>query len=102
MFTTKKWIKLLENSKVDLYIGLPLYKCGKVDEYAAENDDDIKNEFVDNDDIISRQITYISKLDEIKGYYIFSYSQLDSELTQNEVSKISAMQNSNLIVQPFL
>lgn len=102
MFTTKKWIKLLENSKVDLYIGLPLYKCGKVDEYAAENDEDIKNEFVDNDDIISRQITYISKLDEIKGYYIFSYSQLDSELTQNEVSKISAMQNSNLTVQPFL
>lgn len=103
MSTTKKWLKLLENSNVDLYIGLPLYKCGKVDENSAQDDDSVKNEFVDNDDIISRQITYISKLDRIKGYYVFSYSQLNSELTKNEVSRISSMQNSNLILrQPFL
>lgn len=103
MFTVKKWLKLVENSNVDLYIGLPLYKCGKIDDYASENDEDIKNEFINNNDIISRQITYISKLDKIKGYYVFSYSQLDSETTKEEVSRISSMQNSSLpLRQPFL
>lgn len=86
MFTTKKWVALMRDSKVDLYVGLPLYKCSKVDEYAASEDESIKNEFVDNHDIISRQIIYLSKLDKIKGYYIFSYSYLDDDEIKDEVS----------------
>ena len=88
MFTTKKWVTLLRNSKVDLYVGLPLYKCSKVDEYAASEDESIKNEFVDNHDIISRQIIYLSKLDKVKGYYIFSYSYLEDEEIKDEVSSM--------------
>ena len=76
----------MRDSKVDLYVGLPLYKCSKVDEYAASEDESIKNEFVDNHDIISRQIIYLSKLDKIKGYYIFSYSYLDDDEIKDEVS----------------
>lgn len=86
MFTTKKWVALMRDSKVDLYVGLPLYKCSKVDEYAASEDESIKNEFVDNHDIISRQIIYLSKLYKIKGYYIFSYSYLDDDEIKDEVS----------------
>lgn len=86
MFTTKIWVALMRDSKVDLYVGLPLYKCSKVDEYAASEDESIKNEFVDNHDIISRQIIYLSKLDKIKGYYIFSYSYLDDDEIKDEVS----------------
>ncbi len=104
MITVKKWRDLLRDSDVELYVGLPLYKCNKIDDYAASEDEEIKNEFVDNDDIISRQITYLTKIEKIKGYYIFSYSYLIDEELQDEVSlMLEAMQSSNpLLRQPFL
>lgn len=95
MFTVKKWVKLCENTDVDLYIGLPLYKANTKDKYAAENDKNIINEFKNNNDIISRQITYISKIDKIKGYYIFSFSQLTSENAKEEVSNMLKVMQSN-------
>lgn len=95
MFTVKKWVKLCENTDVDLYIGLPLYKANTKDKYAAENDKSIINEFKNNNDIISRQITYISKIDKIKGYYIFSFSQLTSENAKEEVSNMLKVMQSN-------
>ena len=95
MFTVKKWVKLCENTDVDLYIGLPLYKANTKDKYAAENDKSIINEFKINNDIISRQITYISKIDKIKGYYIFSFSQLTSENAKEEVSNMLKVMQSN-------
>lgn len=95
MFTVKKWVKLCENTNVDLYIGLPLYKANTKDEYAAENDSSIINEFKNNNDIIARQITYILKIDKIKGYYIFSYSQLSSENAKDEVSNMYEVMQSN-------
>lgn len=95
MFTVKKWVKLCENTDVDLYIGLPLYKANIKDKYAAENDKNIINEFKNNNDIIARQITYISKIDKIKGYYIFSFSQLTSENAKEEVSNMLKVMQSN-------
>lgn len=95
MFTVKKWVKLCENTDVDLYIGLPLYKANTKDKYAAENDKSIINEFKNNNDIIARQITYISKIDKIKGYYIFSFSQLTSENAKEEVSNMLKVMQSN-------
>ena len=95
MFTVKKWAKLCENTDVDLYIGLPLYKANTKDKYAAENDKSIINEFRNNNDIIARQITYISKIDKIKGYYIFSFSQLTSENAKEEVSNMLKVMQSN-------
>ena len=95
MFTVKKWVKLCENTDVDLYIGLPLYKANTKDKYAAENHKSIINEFRNNNDIIARQITYISKIDKIKGYYIFSFSQLTSENAKEEVSNMLKVMQSN-------
>ena len=95
MFTVKKWAKLCENTDIDLYIGLPLYKANTKDKYAAENDKSIINEFRNNNDIIARQITYISKIDKIKGYYIFSFSQLTSENAKEEVSNMLKVMKSN-------
>ena len=90
MFTTKKWISVTQK---DLYIGLPLYKAGKTDKFAAQYDTSIKNEFKNNSNIIARQITYLSKLDEIGGFYIFSYSSLFEKSCQEEVENmIKAMQ----------
>lgn len=85
MFTVKKWVGM---TKCDLYVGLPLYKAGRADKYAAQNDKSIINEFKNHDNIIARQITYLSKLDEVKGFYIFSYSSLSDEKCQKEVENI--------------
>lgn len=93
MLTTKKWVHI---SNCNLYIGLPLYKANKKDKYSAENDKAIINEFVDNSNIIARQITFISKIDEIDGFYVFSYSSLSDENCKAEVENmLEAMQNSN-------
>lgn len=94
MFTVKKWVSVCENTK--LYVGLPLYKCGKADTYASEDDKSIINEFKNNRNIISRQITYLSKIDEIQGFYLFSYNNLVDKNNSAEIEAIKkVMQNSN-------
>ena len=83
-------------SKCDLYVGLPLYKCGKKDKYASENKADAINEFKNNNNRIARQIKYLLKCDGVKGIYIFSYSSLKDKAIQNEVENmIKALQSSN-------
>ena len=85
MFTVKKWIEFTKN---DLYIGLPLYKCGKEDEYAAVNDEEAINEFKTHKNIIARQINYLAKIDDIKGIYVFSYSSLYDEKNREELENM--------------
>lgn len=87
MKTVKDWISF---AKCDLYVALPLYKTGQEDEFAG--DSGIK-EFVENNNIIARQVTYLSKLDEVEGFYIFSYSFLKDNDECNNL--YSAMQNSS-------
>lgn len=87
MKTVKEWIR---TAQCDLYVALPMYKTGLEDEYAGESG---INEFAENNNIISRQVIYLSKLDEISGFYIFSYSSLkDDDETKN---LYSAMQNDS-------
>ena len=98
MQTVKKWKKLCENTGTTLYIGLPLYKSGQLDDYASTEDDEAKNEFVNNSNIIARQIRYIEKIERIKGYFVFSYSYLEKQECEEEVSQMyEAMQDSNLL-----
>lgn len=85
MQTTKKWAKM---SQKPLYIGLPLYKSGTKDKYASEDNKNAINEFCDNDNTISRQITYISKIKEISGFYIFSYGSLKDKKCKKEVENL--------------
>ena len=93
MATTKKWSRL---AKCRLYVGLPLYKSNKTDKYAAEEDEAIINEFVENHNIIARQITYLSKIPEVQGYYVFSYSSLYEENCREETENmLSVMQSSS-------
>ena len=88
MKTAKSWAQMAE---CDLYVALPLYKQGAEDEFAGELGAD---EFVNNNNIVSRQFTYLTKLDKVRGVYIFSYSSLgDNDETNN---LYSAMQNSSV------
>lgn len=78
MSTAKEWIQMTECT---LYVALPMYKAGKEDEFAGERG---KKEFEENNNIVGRQVTYLSKLDKVKGFYIFSYSSLkDNDETKN-------------------
>lgn len=93
MRTVKKWSAA---AQCPLYVGLPLYKCGKEDAYASKTNDDAINEFVINHNMIARQITYLSKLDNVKGFYLFSYGSLHSERCAEEVSNLlQAFPDSN-------
>ncbi len=83
MSTTKEWIQMTDCT---LYVALPMYKVGKEDEFAGERG---RNEFKENNNILARQVTYLSKLDKVKGFYIFSYSSLkDNDETKNLYSAI--------------
>ncbi len=91
MFTVKKWCGL---SKCKLYIGLPLYKSGKADEYASANDKESINEFKNYHNIISRQINYVRGIDDVDGYYIFSYSYIfenNDKAVKEEVSNMKKL-----------
>lgn len=87
MKTVKRWDSI---ANVDLFVALPMYKAGVEDEFAGDLG---KKEFIKNNNIIARQVIYLSKLDNVKGFYIFSYSSLkDNDETKN---LYSAMQNSS-------
>lgn len=88
MKTAKSWAQMAE---CDLYVALPLYKQGAEDEFAGELG--IK-EFVNNNNIVSRQFTYLTKLDNVSGVYVFSYSSLGENDETNNL--YSAMQNSSV------
>ena len=77
--TVLRWKELLAEKKVKLYCGLALYKVGKTDEYASkdtENADSAYYEWVRNENIIARQITFL-KQQGIPGYALFSYGNLE-------------------------
>lgn len=89
--TVKQWCEITKSCK--LYIGLPLYKAGSEDEFASSSKDYAKNEFIDNSDIISRQISYIYQLDEISGFNIYSYSYLVDEENQSVIDEVENIKN---------
>lgn len=84
--TVKEWCEITK--KCDLYIGLPLYKAGSEDKFASSNKDYAKNEFIENNDIISRQISFIYQLEEINGFNIYSYSFLADEENQSVIDEV--------------
>ncbi len=70
--TVSRWRKLVTNEDVKLVIGLASYKCGAEDLYAGKG----KNEWVENDDILARQLEILRKKN-CHGFSVFSYNCLD-------------------------
>ena len=89
--TVDEWISLTENKDVKLVIGLAFYKCGKADPNAGSG----KNEWLDNDDIISRQIRLILQKNTICGVAFFSYSHIFGKniekVAKKELQNIKSM-----------
>lgn len=69
--TLKEWSSLNEKSK-DFYVALSLYKSGKVDNFAGGGE----NEWLEESDIIKKQIIAARNEDNYKGFYLFRYEYL--------------------------
>lgn len=72
--TVNDWCNMTENKEI--YIGLPMYKCGKKDEYASKNNSNSVFEFKKNTDILAEQAEYVDNISKINGIYVFSYSSV--------------------------
>lgn len=66
------WINLERNNEVKLICGLASYKNNKVDDYAGDG----KNEWVEQHNIIERQIDWLKNNQLWSGYSLFSYNYL--------------------------
>ena len=64
----EEWNNLIKN-KVELVPALALYKAGEVDNYAKDG----KNEWIEHNDIIKRQIEYSRNMSKYKGYSLYRY-----------------------------
>lgn len=71
--TAKEWNRLVSGSGVKLVIGLAGYKIGAADSYAGDSG---KNEWMNNSDIISRQMITAAALDNYGGTAIFRYASI--------------------------
>lgn len=74
--TAEAWAALIKESEaVDLYCGIAAYKAGTADENAGTG----KNEWLENSDILARQLADIKSMPEYAGFSLFSYSYIFSD-----------------------
>ena len=71
--TIALWSSMTSSGNVKLVIGLAGYKIGAADAYAGTNG---KNEWINNSDILSRQMKAAKKLGNYGGVAIFRYSSI--------------------------
>lgn len=72
---TKEWENLIENKDIELYIALAFYKVGMEDKYAKSG----FNEWIDNDNIIMREILLSRNLKNYQGFSLFRYENIFNE-----------------------
>lgn len=70
---TDKWVALMENSPVKLYIGLQLYRMGSNE----PGQSDVKE--LQKASLITKELSYLKKESKIEGYCLFSYQYLDCQ-----------------------
>ncbi|MEG2051085.1 MAG: family 10 glycosylhydrolase [Oscillospiraceae bacterium] len=83
----KQWSELMKNSRVKICYGLAVYKCGQIDQYAGAG----INEWKTNNDIISRQVGCLKKLERYDGIILYSYQYIFSENVKNEMKLLKNM-----------
>lgn len=83
-----EWSGMVTNRNVKLVIGLAAYKIGAADNYAGQSG---KNEWLNNSDIIARQIASAKKLPNYGGVALYRYESLFAPS-----SEVSAQVNKEL------
>lgn len=92
--TIDEWEKLVEDSDVKLRVALAFYKNGTYDEWAKSG----SNEWIENNDIIMREIVLSRNLNKYDGFSLFRYDYLFShekytDVTLNEIENIKKVLN---------
>lgn len=73
-----EWLKL-KTEKTKLAIGLSVYKSGDIDTFAKSG----SNEWIENTDILKRQIQIINNNEHLNGYSYYSSSYLINDYNEN-------------------
>ena len=87
--TLKEWEEIVKNSNVKILPALSLYKSGNKDSFAVSGE----NEWIENDNILMRQIITARHINNYDGFAIFRYdsmfsSKLSNDVMANEVKNI--------------
>lgn len=88
--TIAEWSRLVSNSRIKLVIGLAGYKIGLVDTYAGNG----KNEWLNNNDIISRQMDDAESLSNYGGVALYRYDSIFNP--SSDVAKQVGIELSNI------
>ena len=81
--TLEDWSKLINNESVKLVPALAFYKSGNIDKYALSGSE----EWIENSDIISREVKESRKNNKYGGFSIFSYNYLFNNSYKNDNNK---------------
>ncbi len=91
--TVEEWRNMIKNKNIKFIPALALYKSGKFDKYALSG----SNEWIDNSDIIKREIDYLKEQKNYYGFSIFSYNYLFNKEYQNDNLEIENKNIKNLL-----
>ncbi|MBQ2756389.1 MAG: family 10 glycosylhydrolase [Oscillospiraceae bacterium] len=87
--TVANWNSLITNKNITLYIGLSPYKIGTTDNFAGNG----KTEWLNNTDIIARQVTTSRKYARCGGFALFRYASVFSPAANVSVQVKTEMSN---------
>ena len=88
--TWDSWSKLAKDAKVDLYVGVAIYKAGKIDSYAGVG----KNEWVYSSNRIATMVDYSRKSSNYDGFILYRYDHMFRP--ESTVSNHIARERNNL------
>lgn len=77
-----EWESIITDEDVKLYVALAFYKVGEVDKYAKSG----KEEWLNNSDIIMREIIASRNLNKYQGFSLFRYDYVFNDSMHNEIS----------------
>lgn len=86
--TVEEWNDLIENKNVSLLPALAFYKVGREDVYAMSG----KNEWLENGDIIKKEVIASRTLSHYQGFSLFRYDSLFGE----EQTALVSLERENL------
>ena len=91
--TIEEWNSMIKIESIRLIPALAFYKSGNYDKYALSG----SNEWIDNSDIVSREIMLSRNINNYGGFSLFSYNYLFNNKYQNN-NNITELENIKKIL----
>ena len=81
--TLNEWNSYRKNKNINFYVSLAFYKTGKIDEYAKNG----KEEWIQNNNIIMKEIIYSRNINNYNGFILYRYDNLFDIESNNKNAK---------------